>query len=545
MPVARFEAMSVSFTLALSGGASLGAYEAGVAAALLEAADALGDEDVEVTVDAVGGASAGALVALFAAYAHVNRLDPVWLLREAWVERVSLDLLGGDLRSPLGFEKLRARIRGLLDPRDRQGRPIHRREGADRPEAVGLHVALTGLRGLHYPIDGLGVLNPIRATTYADWGRFALEPDGGPEEVLDPAGSSILDFVLASACNPAAFAPTVLDRSQDAEQYWASGIEDLPEDGHLWYTDGGLLQAEPIGRVLTAARRTREEAGRAPAEREVTLLVDPRSEIPTDDGAFAGSHGPPSWLTGISRSLSILPAQILYDDLRRVQKVNSRLSWAERLVEELAPHLDADATALLAEQLATFRGEDEQLGGPPRGETDPDTRATSPRPGSGARQPASPDAQETDPRAVLEELLGLIAGLERKRHTEVDVISPLLLVDDAAEVAGVLAGSILGDFGGFLDRALRESDFLLGYDSALAWLTSNLSRLDVDERVAERVVATTRDALPERWHENNRGSVELGDLGWRARVDFGRLVARMAAALGRETLSGVEWPRRR
>ena len=64
-------------SLTLSGGASLGAYEAGAAAALALAVRHLDQgDDQEASIDAIGGASAGALVALFTAYALLEGLDP-------------------------------------------------------------------------------------------------------------------------------------------------------------------------------------------------------------------------------------------------------------------------------------------------------------------------------------------------------------------------------------------------------------------------------------------------------------------------------------
>ena len=415
--------MSVSLTLTLSGGAALGAFEAGGTAALMEAAAVLRGRGHDMTIDAVGGASAGALVAMFAAHAHANDIDPVWILREAWVERVSLDLLTGrQLKSPLDFQELTARIDELLDPRDEAGRPAHRRTDGVADHPIGLHVALTGLRGLHYPVRGLGVLNPVRATTYADWGGFTLQPRGGPGAIREPDGASILDFVLASAANPGAFAPRRVNRSGDVDGYADNGIKDLPDSASLWYTDGGTLQVEPIGRVLTAARKARQAAGRPVADRHVTLLIDPRSETPEQDDAYAGGNEP-TWLKGIARSLEIIPAQILYDDLRRVEKVNSRLSWAQRLAGTLAPHLDQAARDDLAALLREVADERNGLRISDRRHTDPEV-----------------SDDETN-EAVLARLLTLVAGLERKEFAEADVISPLLLAERGdLHVQGLLAG---------------------------------------------------------------------------------------------------------
>ena len=86
------------------------------------------------------------------------------------------------------------------------------------------------------------------------------------------AGSSPLDFVLASAASPGGFAPQLLDRSADADGYRGRGIENFPESGTLWYTDGGLLGSQPLGRVIAAGRsaarsRPRGDRTAPPADR--------------------------------------------------------------------------------------------------------------------------------------------------------------------------------------------------------------------------------------------------------------------------------------
>ena len=90
--MAPAEQLRISVTV--SGGAALGAYEAGAMAALLSGVQCfLEDGDDRIRVDAVGGASAGAIVALLAAHVLTEGLDPVEVLHAAWVEMVSLDLM--------------------------------------------------------------------------------------------------------------------------------------------------------------------------------------------------------------------------------------------------------------------------------------------------------------------------------------------------------------------------------------------------------------------------------------------------------------------
>ena len=80
--------------LTLSGGASLGAYQAGASAALLAALECIRDDHgIDVRVDAIGGASAGSIVGLIAAHALLEGGDGCRLLHEAWVERVTVDTL--------------------------------------------------------------------------------------------------------------------------------------------------------------------------------------------------------------------------------------------------------------------------------------------------------------------------------------------------------------------------------------------------------------------------------------------------------------------
>jgi predicted acylesterase/phospholipase RssA len=468
-------------------------------------------EGVEATVDAVGGASAGSIVALCAAHSLVEGIDPVHLMREAWVEGVSLELLqGGASRAPLTFDRLRDSVPRLLDPRDEQGRPANR-VAARQESPVILHVGLTGLQGLTYPIRGLREDSPVSAATYADWRRFELEPGGGVQQVVEPEGHAPLDYVLASSAHPGGFAPRILDRREDEEGYRSRGIDSFPESGRLWYTDGGLLQSQPLGRVLAAAQRPEREGEEA---HHMNVLIDPRSEAPSASTHWSDPELEPTWQAGLARALAILPAQVLYEDLRRIEKDNSRLAWAEQLIDALAPHLDDGASDALREVIERIDEDRAQL--------------RSDEPGrDGGRSDEPPDAHAVLRRAVAE-----IGGLRGKRHVEVDVISPLVLADGSGDVAGLLAGELVGDFGGFLSRDLRLSDFALGYESAVAWAAGGLRHCGLGDEVADRAAAAVEGARPYRWEDVKRGESGLGDLSMGARLQLGRLVLRAGRVLG-------------
>lgn len=489
-------------SLTISGGASLGAYEAGAAAAIVTAVQALAGEDgTDAAIDAVGGASAGALVALSAAHCLLDGIDPVAVMRAAWVETVSLQRLRDRrLRAPLDVERLRDVIPSLLDPRDDVGRPAHR-TGSRQDRPVALHVALTGLAGLSYPIEGVRD-RPARGMTFSDWGSFELQPGGGLDQVTEPTGRAPLDFVLASAAHPGAFPPRLLDRREDAELYRRRGIDSLPDSGCLWYTDGGLLQEAPVRQVIAAALRADA------SERRVHLLIDPRSEDPSGATRWTDPERDPAWHEALQRALEILPAQAVYDDLRRVESENERIAWIDTLADDLAGDLAPGAAGALARAI-------ERAGGEP-GDRD-------------------------DTVALLRQTLYAVAGLTGKRPATVDVISPLVLSeDDSRDVADLLAGELLGDFGGFLSRELRASDFALGYESAVRWLADGLERSGVGADATGRAIDAVERARKEGLDEVHRGRAGVSDVPLRARLELARVVVHAVRVVASDALGGRE-----
>ena len=489
-------------TLTLSGGASLGAYQAGATAAMLVALGHVRDEHgADVRVDAVGGASAGAIVGLMAAYSLLEGVSGCDVLHEAWVERVSIDtLLRRGSRGPLSLEGVRAELPDLLS----SGR---RARAQDHP--LTLHVALTGLRGLSYELEGLRRDEPVPAVTFADWKDFVLEPGGGPTQYFERDLRSPLDAVLASASHPGAFAPRVLDRRDDREAYEGEGVRNLPRSGWLWYTDGGLVQSEPVGRTLSAARRIE---GPADAHR-LNLMIDPRSEEPTDAEQWSDRGYDATWAGGLSRALAVLPEQALYEDLRKLQRDNRRIEWLGDLERALDGHLDeqaADGLRRLIEQIDDER--DEVRGG--------GTRETAP----------GRDASAVE---LLRGAIERISGLAGEDPVAVDVISPLLLAgrDDIDSVGGLLAGEMMGDFGGFLQADLRRSDFALGYESVLAWAPDGLAACDLPRPAVDAAVEAAREAKPEDWEDVRRGETSGRDLPWRARLRLVHFLLRGVRAL--------------
>lgn len=426
-------------SMTLPGSASLGAFQAGAVAALAVVINAVRSSGRAVHLDAIGGSSAGAIVSMLFTHCLLTGRDAPTLLRDAWVDEVNVALLrSGGTGSPLAFDDLRSRLERFLADTDAHPERVH--EPLDR--AVSIHVSLTSLLGLTVPVEtGEGRTDTI---DYADWIAYELEPGSGHDDLRRPEGRSLIDAVLVSASHPGAFPPRTFDRSPDRELYEALGVRDLPDDMNLWYTDGGLVESHPVGRVVRAAS---ERAGSGEVTR-LHLVVDPRSSGPSGADAWASSRSDQGWLDGVRRSLSILPTQALHDDLREIAETNRRLDLLDDLLQTLEDRLDADIDTELREQL-------------------------------------------TD-----------MADLTGKERIEVETISPLLLVDGSDEGAtDLLAGDFIGAFGGFLDRRIRRNDFALGWACTTRWVEHSLGRYGVDDETCAAVCEALDAAAEDDWSE--------------------------------------------
>ncbi len=450
---------TLRLSLTLSGAVALGAYEGGALAALLYAVRPLcGGRQPAVRIDVMSGASAGSITALLAARTLQQGHDPRAVMSGAWVERDSIGaLLAHGDQAPLSIESLRATARGLLDPdgdtpsSERQALPIS------------LSYTLACLRGLEYRLPRLG-REPVQATTSVDYYDHELAADADTSVLVEPAGASPLDAVLASAANAMGFPPYLLDRSRQWADYERHGVDNLPPDPDrsLWYTDGGTLDNEPLGRTLDLTNRADTDAD-AGCQR-LHLLIHPHPTAAVRDLEWADPAEPPTFVQTAVRALNLQRTQSLYADLKQVEKTNTHLRWVSGLCDALGPALDRlpDAerepvVTALTDAVAAMRKDQRDL--------------RHQRGGRGRRRPAS---RPSGPASqLLGDALALAAGVAGKHPARVDVLSPLLLKDSATHsVEQMLSGEVLFHFGGFLDENLRRNDFDLGYSTTLAWLAS-------------------------------------------------------------------------
>jgi predicted acylesterase/phospholipase RssA len=478
--------MRLRIALTISGAVALGAYEGGALAALLCAIRELSQgDDPAVRIDAIGGASAGSITGLLAARCLLEGIDPVYVMREAWVERDSLSVMRTvKPDEPLSLDALRRASIDLLDPRDRVGRPAHRVKPRQQVP-IRMVMALASLRGLEYRVPSLSRRRPVRATTSLDWATFTFTSGQAVHELTEPPRASATDVALASAANALAFRPVLLDRSGDEASYRARGIVNFPPSKQLWYTDGGILDSEPLTRTLDLVREVDQDT--SPDTRRVQVLVHPNPTGAPTGTAWADPQSSPTWLATLLRARDLQRTQSVYDDLLHLEQLNTRLEWTGRLFDEIGPvldGLDADSASSLREALmratGVIEGQRQAL------------RAHEKDPAAAAPRPVA-DKPTTE---LLRDAVTQIAGIAGKERIALEVVSPLLLPEaKTTPVSQMLAGEFLFHFGGFLSRSLRTSDFDLGYRSTLEWLRAGgLSEGGLPAELEQRALARAEEA---------------------------------------------------
>ncbi|HEV3134055.1 MAG TPA: patatin-like phospholipase family protein [Acidimicrobiia bacterium] len=518
--------MRLRIALTMSGAVALGAYEGGALAALLCAIRGLcqGD-DPAVRIDAIGGSSAGSITGMLAARCLLEGIDPVYVMREAWVERDSLAVMRTDAPDePLSLEALRRASADLLDPRDHRGAPAHR-VAACQVAPIRMVMALASLRGLEYRVPTLSARHPVRATTSLDWATFTFTSGQPARELLEPARASPTDVALASAANALAFRPVVLDRSGDEAGYRARGIVNFPPSKHLWYTDGGVLDSEPLTRTLDLVGEVDEDS--SPDTRRIQLLVHPNPTGAPTGTAWADPLNPPTWLATLLRARDLQRTQSVYDDLLHLEQLNTRLDWTGRLFDEIGPvldDLDPDSGTRLRDALVRAAG---VIEGQRRA-----LRAHEKDPAAAAPQPVA-DKPTTE---LLRDVVAQIAGIAGKERIALEVVSPLLLPEaETIPIAQMLAGEFLFHFGGFLSRDLRLSDFDLGYRSTLEWLRAGgLRENGLPGELEQQALAHAEEAYRpgEQWQAYGRTAFQ--DLPARERLALMPVFAHIARVVAHD-----------
>jgi len=460
--------------LVLSGGVSLGSYTGGAVTELLLALAR--NEAGPVRVHVITGTSAGALNAALAARAlAVNPAIVPWIER-AWLDAADAAYL---------LNPNRKDRRGALDPTvlEDVSRALVTADAASddavspafgSPLRVG--ITLSNLHGIRYDLR-YGFLNvPDRkfgTRTYSDWIDVEI-PGGRP---ADPAWERLREAALASAAFPFAFPPRALARRRSeypGARLPGSGADEI----EMWYVDGGLFDAAPLGLAKDLVERGadhRDEDWRY-------ILVEPSLRTTGGDGG-AVSRVPDSLAAFAGDLTRAVLGQGAALDWIRANRVNARLEILHALLARL-PEMDDRITdpddvllgryiGDLAERVAEMKVAVDPTGASARG-ADPVVDYLD---GNLARIEADPRYREVlesaDSRSGRARLAKLIFVLEAASGLRDKDIMRLYLL--APESDTELAGDYLGGFGGFLSREWRAHDFRSGRADARRLLEQGLS----------------------------------------------------------------------
>jgi hypothetical protein len=491
----------VRLALTISGAVALGAFEGGVLAALINAIRPLAQgDDADVVLDAIGGASAGSMTGLVAARCLTGGYDPVPMMQEAWVSGDSIQrLLHNSGDSPLSAGELHT-LAGTLFRDDAPK--------ADGYQETPVRVAMTlaCLRGLQYTTKEPNGPD-ISATTYVDLVTFDIGPDWRAAKFLEPDQSSPADVAIASGANEMAFPPQLLAREAARADYAARGLA-LPVGGYLWYTDGGTIDNEPLGHTLDLTNDL--DRGCSADTLRTHVLIHPDPSGAPSGTAWCDPQSPPTWLATLLRADHLQRTQSLYDDLRNAVKTNTRIQWMDQVIDATSGVIgglstqdqDRFATAL-GEVLASMQRDHARL---------PGSGGSTGSAGSAGRAEGW-DADSIGPQALFERAVRTAMGTSDKRAVGIEVISPAALAQsEGRSIAQMLAGEILGHFGGFFDENLRASDFDLGYQCALQWMGDGLPRCGLTAIQTSQAIASATGGyevkeLWRKWGETSLGQV--------------------------------------
>lgn len=266
----------------LSGGVSLGSFQAGVLSELLHALDVwnhkhVGKPGSRYQIDVITGSSAGALSAVLVARAILH--DPKRYrdrMFSAWVREINArDLIRNMPDPPYSAILSREPIEQIA--RDALGPPYETAGAASyAPETLRLAFTASNMDGLDRrlpileaegrPLDEQG--HAFYWTSYADILRFTVSRRTRPEEA-GALWKRIGDAAIASASFPLAFPPKTLDRVPGDYPDWAGAV---PFPGEFTYVDGGMFNNEPIREAVRLA--TVADGGKLAEDRRF-LLIDP------------------------------------------------------------------------------------------------------------------------------------------------------------------------------------------------------------------------------------------------------------------------------
>lgn len=459
----------------IKGGVSLGAYEAGVITEVLNIIEYNKQHGgTPWYIDAIAGASAGSITAALLARIVAGN-GKVEELHEAWVDKISLDVLAKDAKSDKTILDSNAVSTLANEYFPQLTKPLDS-HAAFNGESVSLAFTVSGLA---LDPEALIALNNRLFTwhEYSVVGRFKIGvlSSGDPTYSASPvaayghnandqgavtgndAYAAMKQAAVTSGAFPLAFAPRGLARFEDG-LLWHN----------RWFVDGGVYDNDPVGEMINLAHDV-DWSVNAYDDRDRRFLVIEPEPLPV------ARSFPPSGVAP-AQSLDLGPSAVLGEILpglleqsqesgvRGIAAVNRQIAERLNVLSDLCSVLNTSIidfgtlqrlAASVTDQLARRRKIDQARLKVFRDNFISDLDALEHDLAERASRLTDRKSGESNAAGAFVELgllMDFAAGLADKVR-----FSPIVVSPDAA-----LAGDPMWAFSGFFLKEIREHDFQRG-----------------------------------------------------------------------------------
>jgi len=461
--------------IAIKGGVSLGAYEAGVITEILNIIEYNNSNGgTPWCIDAIAGASAGSITGALLTRILAGNGD-VSLLHDAWVTAISLEALAKDAESANTILNSDA-VSNLADTYFPQlTKPLHPHT-AFNGQSVS---AVFTVSGLALDPEAIMALNNRLFTwhEYSVVGRFKIlvSRGGDPDYWASPIGvfdhnaadqgsvtgndayQAMKQTAITSGAFPLAFAPRGLARFENG-LLWHN----------RWFVDGGVYDNDPVGEMINLAHDI-DWSVDAYDDRDRRFLIIEPEPLPV------ATSFPPSGVNP-TQVLEIGPAEVLGQILpgvleetqesgvRGIAGINTQIAERQNVLSDLCSALNTSImdfgtlrrlAASVTDQLARRRKIDQNRLKVFRDSFISDLAALDPDLCARASRLDDPASGRTNVAGAFVEL-GLLMDFAADLADKVR-FRPIVVSPDTT-----LAGDPVWAFSGFFLREIREHDFLRG-----------------------------------------------------------------------------------
>jgi predicted acylesterase/phospholipase RssA len=342
--------MPKRLAITIAGAVSLGSYEAGVLYEVLDAihqhnaADGV-TNDEKILIDVMTGASAGAMTAaivaqkmLYSAQEFRGPYDNP--LYNVWVKRINLDGLLETVNKETGEVEppLRSIFSSNMVEQIAEDTLLGRYATGEWPApithlaaapSISLGMTLTNLNGVDYGYD-MQPCGKFIYTRHEDQITRVVSVEGSDKPEV---WRELADASVASGAYPLAFRAKEMDRRR--AEYAKSSLEPWTDDpSRFTYTDGGVLQNEPLGMAKNLVDDIDKHWYN---DSRFYLFVSPHGRTSSADSSFCELTA--DYFQMMKRWAKVLLSQSEFQDWITAVEMNEQIALMDARASELAEKL--------------------------------------------------------------------------------------------------------------------------------------------------------------------------------------------------------------